>query len=155
MKMMSDVLEKENASLVSSNFDCFDNSRNRIEKYDSVLRPERSAAYFRNIMDIFMGKPNYFGCTMAFKKCLKKIILPIPTFVESLDLWIAMAANILGSNIHIKEITLHRRIHMTNTSLIKRNIYRKIRSRVIFLFSIFVLLKRIYFNKFVIPTSIF
>jgi glycosyltransferase involved in cell wall biosynthesis len=147
MKMMKDKLEKEKTSLVSSKFDCFDNNGNRVKEYENILESERSNTYLRNFIDIFLGMPNYFGCTMVFTKRLKKIILPIPTFVESHDLWIAMAANILRSNSHIEEITLHRRIHGNNTSLIKRNIYKKIKSRFIFLISIFLLLKRIYFSK--------
>jgi glycosyltransferase involved in cell wall biosynthesis len=147
MKMMKDALEKEKTCLVSSKFDCFDNNGNRIKKHETILKSEKSDAYLRNIIDIFLGKSNYFGCVMAFTKRLKKIILPIPVFVESHDLWIAMAANILSSNTHIEEITLHRRIHGNNLSLIKRSMYKKIKSRFVFLFSIFFLLKRVYFNK--------
>ena len=143
VQLMTDALLSENAMLVSSNFDCFDNAK----KYESKLETKKSKKHCRNIMDIFMGKLNYFGCAMAFRKELIPVILPFPSYIESHDLWIAKAANLMKSNIHINNLTLHRRIHGNNTSIISRNLVRKLWARVIFGFSILVLLKRIAFNE--------
>jgi glycosyltransferase involved in cell wall biosynthesis len=46
IKMMMNVLEIENTSLVSSNFNCLDSNGNRIEKYENALEYGRSAAHF-------------------------------------------------------------------------------------------------------------
>ena len=142
INLMIDILEKRRTMLVSSNFDCFDNSGNKLHSFENKIENKKSSSYFKNIIDIFYGKSYYYGCAMAFKNEFLKIILPIPTFVESHDLWIALAANILKSNTHLEKITLHRRIHGKNASIVKRNLYRKIISRLIFIISIFIIIYR-------------
>jgi hypothetical protein len=79
---------------------------------------------------------------MVFKRELKEFILPLPSFVESHDLWIAMGANLLKSNTHCNDITLLRRIHETNASVGKRNVILKFKSRFVFFISFLVLLFR-------------
>jgi hypothetical protein len=79
---------------------------------------------------------------MAFKKDLKQLILPIPSYVESHDLWIAKAANLVKLNIHCDNITLSRRVHGNNASIIKRPLYKKLWARIIFTRSIFELVFR-------------
>jgi hypothetical protein len=103
---------------------------------------QQSQSYLRNIFEIFTGKASYFGCAMALNKSLSNIILPFPDYIESHDLWIAMAANIIKKNKHIDDIVLNRRIHSSNASIIKRKLLQKIISRWIFLKSYFELYKR-------------
>lgn len=141
VEIMKNHLLKSNCMLISSNSGFIDSNNNIIKYFMGVVKSENSKMYFSNIIDIFLGK-NYFGCAMAFRKELKEFILPIPSYVESHDLWIAMAANILGSNVHIDEITFNRRIHSSNASIIKRKMYLKVWSRVIFLRSMFHLFSR-------------
>ena len=73
-----------------------------------------------------------------------RVVAPIPTFVESHDLWIALASNFTGSNVHVDESTLLKRKHASNvTSTIStRSLYRKLRSRVVFVMSLVVLCAR-------------
>jgi hypothetical protein len=91
-------------------------------------------------MGVFLGQRNYFGCAMAFRKELKNIILPIPAFVESHDLWIALAGNLLHSNLHLEDLTITRRFHGRNVSKNDRPFLKKLRSRWLFLKSLIVLL---------------
>jgi len=135
------------ACLVSSNFDCFDDAGNSYKEFESKIDAKNSKKYFRNIIDIFLGKKNYYGCAMAFRKEIIPVILPFPPFIESHDLWIAKAANLIKSNIHIDDFTLHRRIHGNNISIVNRKIGYKLWSRIIFFVSIFIIIKRIIFNK--------
>jgi glycosyltransferase involved in cell wall biosynthesis len=147
VEVLLSAIENENSLLVSSNYICFGINEYLCKKYESKLEPSKSKKYLRNLIDIFCGSLNYFGCTMAFRKELKDIILPFPLYLESHDLWIALTANILKSNIHIKNITLKKRIHINNTSIVKRNLIKKILSRFIFLLSILEIVKRKNSNK--------
>ncbi len=87
---------------------------------------------------------------MAFQKNMRKLILPIPPFVEAHDLWIALAGNLMGSNAHLDEKTLRKRVHSSNATPRGRSLFMKIRARAIFGMSIIVLLlraKRFYKTK--------
>ena len=140
--LMKDKLLKFNALLLSSNSEFINSEGFNLDYYIDGVKEINSTNYLNNIFEIFLGKTNYYGCLMAFKSELKEFILPLPSFVESHDLWIAMAANLLNSNIHCNDITLSRRIHETNASVGKRNIVLKLKSRYVFFISFFVLLYR-------------
>lgn len=144
LKIMLSVLEQSSILLVSSNFSSIDAEGKPFGNYSNLVKSSSSQKYLSNIWDIYLGKLNYFGCTMAFTKALKDIILPFPSYLESHDLWIAIAANLAHSNFHLDDITLLHRVHGNNVSITKRPLYRKLWSRVIFSISIIHLLKRIY-----------
>ena len=135
-------LQNSEALLVSSNTIFIDSKGNIIEYPTDGVNSKYSNHNYKNIIDIFIGKENYYGCTMAFKKELKELILPIPHYVESHDLWIAMAANIMNSNLHYDNTSLKRRVHGENASIVSRDIYLKLWSRVVFIRSMFHLIIR-------------
>jgi glycosyltransferase involved in cell wall biosynthesis len=144
MQLMLDRLQQSGAALVTSNFDWMDTDERPIDvPYDGVSSTA-SARHFRNIADIFMGKTNYFGCAMAFKRELIPLITPIPSYVESHDLWIALAANQIGSNLHIDDKTLRKRRHNSNTTstVSTRSLLLKAWSRAIFTRSMLDLSRR-------------
>lgn len=124
--------EKSDVLLISSNFSFL--SKNTYKKMNRPLKKNDSTKYFNNIIGILMGRRAYFGCAMSFRKELKDIILPIPQYVESHDIWIALAANLLKSNMHIEEITLSRRIHENNVSNPNRRFLEKLKTRFNFMF---------------------
>ena len=147
-KLMIQAFKSSNADLLTSNFSWIDKSGCSLNiHYDGVFS-KNSFRYINNIIDIFIGKTNYFGCAMVMKKEFLKIILPIPGFTESHDLWIALAANLLKRNIHIDNKTLLKRFHENNTTstISNRNFQQKIWSRVIFLISIILIFKRYFFK---------
>lgn len=147
-KLMIKALKSNNAYLLTSNFSWIDKNGNSLKiDYDGV-QGKNSSKYINNIIDIFLGKTNYFGCAMMIKKEFLKIIYPIPKFVESHDLWIALAANLLKKNIHIDNETLLKRFHNNNatSTISNRNLLQKILSRIIFLISMIVLIKRQFLN---------
>jgi len=136
LELMKDSLLKSKALLISTNSSFINSDGNIIDFYLDGVSSKSSEKHFKNIVDIFVGKPNYVGCAMAFKKELKNLILPIPSYVESHDLWIAMGANIIKANLHLDEQTLSRRIHGNNASIVKRKLLPKLWSRMVFLISV-------------------
>lgn len=143
LNLMLESLRKSKCLLVTSNFLLMDQEGvkyHRDPKKD--LKFIDSSNHLSNILGIYLSKKSYFGCTMAFKRDLLKIILPIPKFVESHDLWIALAANILKSNLHINENTLAHRLHNNNVTNSKRHLSLKLYSRLVFTMSIIVLFWR-------------
>jgi glycosyltransferase involved in cell wall biosynthesis len=79
---------------------------------------------------IFLGRFRYFGSAFLFRMDLTRYILPIPTYIEAHDIWIAMNACIRGRVAHLEEITLLRRLHENNlTPRKRRGLWRVFRSR--------------------------
>jgi len=144
VSVMRQSLIDSKASVVTTNFHWVDIDETQLDiQYDGVVSND-SKKHLKNIIDIFLGKTNYFGCAMAFRRDFLIFISPIPSFVESHDLWIALASNVFGSNAHIDDCTLLKRKHTYNaTSTISyRPIYKKLWSRIIFLISIALLFFR-------------
>lgn len=142
VNLMKSALSTSNSLLVSSNSSFVGKNGKEIDFTMDGVKAEDSFKYITNIMDIFAGKTNYYGCAMAFHRKLLDVILPVPAYVESHDLWIAMAANILKSNVHINAHTLQRRVHDANASIIKRPLAAKLWSRAVFCISLLELMRR-------------
>ncbi len=123
-------LQNSQLMLVTSKFNCIDENDNLIENSLKKISESNSNHYTKNICMIMLGNIGYYGCTMAFRRELVSKILPIPEYVEAHDLWIAMAGNLLKSNLHIKDKTLYHRIHQNNTSNLNRKLYKKIQARI-------------------------
>jgi glycosyltransferase involved in cell wall biosynthesis len=142
--IMEDALARSGALLVTTNFDSIDEEDRPIPLTYYGVRSEGSRQYLGNIRDILMGRMNYFGCAMAMRRELIPVIVPIPAYVESHDLWIALAANLFRSNVHLDEKTLLKRRHQTNVSglVSNRSLYMKLRARLIFFQSLVDLSRR-------------
>jgi glycosyltransferase involved in cell wall biosynthesis len=134
MQLMIDRLQQSGTALITSNFEWMDADERPLDVAFDGVSSMASVRHFRNIADIFIGKTNYFGCAMAFKREFVALIAPIPSYVESHDLWIALAANQIGSNLHIDDKTLRKRRHDTNatSTVSSRSLFLKLRSRLIF-----------------------
>ncbi len=144
VELMASRLQASGAALVTSNFEWMDAEERPLNVVFDGVSSKTSKHHFSNILDIFIGKTNYFGCAMMFTRSLVPLITPIPPYVESHDLWIALAANQIGSNLHIDEKTLRKRRHGSNaTSTVSaRPLFLKLRSRCIFLRSMIDLASR-------------
>jgi glycosyltransferase involved in cell wall biosynthesis len=129
--------------LLTSNCIYIDHQDTVINFINDRVFEKDSELNFKNILSIFRGVENYFGCTMLFRKELVDLILPFPEYIESHDLWIAKMANIMGRNLHLETNTLQRRIHGNNASVVSRGVLPKLWSRVIFLLSIIEIYRRI------------
>jgi len=142
IEIMIEKLLSTNCDLVSSNFSLIDSAGNFTGDIKIPLKEKDSNRFLNNLVKIFFGDIYYFGCCMAFRRRLLQKILPIPSFVESHDLWIATVANFNHTNYHLENKLLLRRIHGSNVSVVNRNIFRKIISRLFFLGSIFIIFSR-------------
>jgi glycosyltransferase involved in cell wall biosynthesis len=147
-ELMIQKLKLNRSFLLSSNFDWIDKDNNYLDIFYDGVSSKDSLKHFKNIVDIFVGRTNYFGCSMLLLRNALNIILPIPRFVESHDLWIALVANILKKNCHIDDKTFLKRSHKNNltSTISNRNFLKKIWSRIIFLLSVIVILKRKFLN---------
>lgn len=96
-----------------------------------------------NTSRILVGISGYFGCCSAFRRDFIKYILPFPKSLESYDLWMAQNAILMNEISHIDDIVLFRRIHDNNVSYWSRNIYKILKSRMIFIKLLFVSVFRI------------
>jgi glycosyltransferase involved in cell wall biosynthesis len=126
------TLEETGAALVSSNSEYIDADGAAVTFPMPPLRAEDSRRYLLNIVRVFTGRAAYCGCSMAFSRSLRRVVLPIPRYVESHDLWIATAANLTRANAHLEMRTLQRRIHGGNVSVIQRGLTRKVWARAKF-----------------------
>ena len=144
VSLMQRRLVESGAGVVASNFRWITAAGDPLDVPFDGVAARHSKRRLANIVDIFAGKTNYFGCAMALRREFVPMIAPIPSFVESHDLWIALASNVAGSNVHLDESTLLKRKHDKNvTSTVStRSLYRKLRSRVVFAMSLVVLFYR-------------
>jgi glycosyltransferase involved in cell wall biosynthesis len=143
-KMVSQLLLTNKSVLFSNNI--------AIDRYGSDfqtpfidLLEEHSDDRLGNLFRIFTGKAGYYGCTACFRKYLVSTILPVPNYVESIDLWIAKVGILNSSIVHLEDYTLKRRVH-NNLSLISRPFYKKIYSRLVFIISILAIEFRIVYK---------
>ena len=143
VEKMIKALQIEDVELVSGNSECISVVGDKIEWNIGKLFEVDSDKRWRNITRIFTGKAYYYGCAMAFKRSLLKVAHPFPEYIESHDLWLAMVANIKKTNFHLEDIVLLRRIHGNNASIVQRTYGEKIKSRWIFLLSLFEIYKKI------------
>jgi len=146
-QIMIKVLRERSVLCVSGNTKTIDEHDNFIDYHVGSLKSSDEKKYRKNIMRIFTGHAYYYGCAMAFDNKIKDIILPFPENLESHDLWIAMAANRMHSNVHLEDTVLFRRIHGKNVSVVSRSLFSKFRSRLIFLSMLNLLDKRIKENS--------
>jgi len=144
VELMKLKINESNSLLLSSNQNFINNASDSILFDMSDISESESNLYFSNLQKIFLGTAGYYGCAMCLKKDLIKLILPIPSYIESHDLWIAIAANLIKRNCHLDIKTLDRRIHDKNASIIKRNLVLKFKSRFIFILNIIHIKFRIY-----------
>lgn len=126
------ALDAMHADVVASNSEYVDAARRPIPFPMPPLRENQSANRLGNLRRIFAGRAGYYGCAMALRADLLRLVLPIPWFMESHDLWISLVANTLGRMVHLEDATLERRIHGSNVSVVSRPIALRLMARVRF-----------------------
>lgn len=137
------------ALVVASNFSLIDQDGNYIFNYireglSNGLTARMNTTPLRNLISIFMGSAQYYGCAMAMRRSFVNSALPFPLLIENHDLWIAILANVSNRCIHLEEVTLMHRIHGANVSVINRSFVSKILTRFFYLLHILIALKRAY-----------
>lgn len=89
----------------------------------------------RNMLRVLAGSSGYYGCGMALRRAALPVVLPFPDYlVESHDLWLGLAGNVLHSIAHLEEPTLRRRVHAENVTPERaRDVITVLRARVMLL----------------------
>jgi len=99
--------------------------------------------FIRNIIN-----PSYLGCAMAFKKEVKRYILPFPSDIPMHDIWIGSLVALMGNVIFLNDKLILYRRHGKNASFSGEKslapLAKKISYRVVLLT---LLLKRILFKN--------
>lgn len=85
-------------------------------------------------------KNSYIGCCMAFKRDLKKYILPIPNKIEMHDQWIGILSENFGEgSVFINHKLIKYRRHENNVSQMKHYpLIKMIKNRIIFIIYLFL-----------------
>ena len=131
LDLMIERLENGRKGLAVGNASCVDSqSRKLAQRFYDVSQRDSSSS-FKNIIKIILGRIAYNGCCMVMTKDFRDHVCPIPSFVESHDLWFALVANARKSLEHIDEDVTFRRIHSENLSLRRRSTLKKLKSRII------------------------
>lgn len=117
-EMFKQIDGQDRVLLVASNFDLIDSDGADIGTFRQ-LGPASRCGLFQ-VLAIFAGKAPYYGCTFVLKRELVKYCLPIPTNIESHDIWIAMVANLFGRVVNMQGATVKRRIHQSNLTAKRR-----------------------------------
>lgn len=147
VSFMRNALDESCCHLVSTNFTLVDSDGEIIAcQQPYQLSADSSKSYAKNLSKIFFGGISYYGCAMSFKRELLDYIIPFPNYIESHDLWIACASNILRSNVHLENHSLLHRIHGNNASVLSRPLLAKVWSRILILISVLQLINRVYRN---------
>lgn len=96
------------------------------------FREDGVRGFCRVLNELLFGKGPYWGCAMAFRADVRELILPIPSWVESHDHWIALAGGALGG-VRVSPVsTVIRRLHERNvTPRGRRSVTRRIRTRLL------------------------
>jgi len=128
------------ADVVATNLEAF-GVRNLVPT--SLLSESDSEAGWKNIVGIFLGKRAYFGSAMAMRSDFLPFVLPIPSYMEAHDLWIALLGNSVGRVSHLEQPSVRRRVHDSNlTPARRRPLLAVVRTRILFLRGLFDAAKR-------------
>jgi glycosyltransferase involved in cell wall biosynthesis len=145
-RLLVEALADSGALVVTSNSNYMDGEGRPIDCPIPPLRGHDSNRNLGNILRIFLGRASYYGCAMAFRRDIVALILPMPGVASSHDLWIALASNLVGSNLHLDAVTLTRRIHGRNVTTSRRSILGKLYIRWLHGCSLIILASRYLFR---------
>lgn len=82
-------------------------------------------------------KNSYHGCCIAFRKELKKYIMPIPNNIYLHDQWIGMIAELEGKTLFFDKKLMDYKRHSNNVSSFKHlPLYRMVANRITYFFSL-------------------
>lgn len=118
IEMMNFLIGNPTVLLVASNFDLIDEAGVAFGEFRKLHPVFRLRVV--NIALIFLGRMPYYGCTFLFRRKILNYCLPIPSYIESHDIWIALIANSFGGVINIQGATLQHRIHSRNVTVKNR-----------------------------------
>lgn len=142
VNVMTRALNKSKCEILFSGFSYIDEHDNRIFFNKKHMIQPPSDSRIENILKMFLGKADYWGCTSLITRESLSSILPFHKSIEAHDIWIAQVGLVNNSIHSINDITLKHRLHDNNvTPRKRRNLYKKIKSRFVLLMSFIYILK--------------
>jgi glycosyltransferase involved in cell wall biosynthesis len=117
-EMMNCMYIHSDALLVASNFDLINEYGIEVGRFRKLGHVSRFWPI--NVGLIFAGRMPYYGCTFLLKRKVLDYCLPIPSGIESHDIWIALIASLFGGVVNIPGATLQHRIHSRNVTVKNR-----------------------------------
>jgi len=136
VKLMIETLKESNKNILFGTYDVIDRSIS-----NSVIHVPHpiASSNLNNILGLFLGLKQYpyYGCTSVITSKAKNYIFPIPFPGVGHDIWIALIGNIKDDIIHMNRSVTIRRIHGENLTNSNRNLYSKIKTRIIWSASLF------------------
>lgn len=136
--LMMDALVKSEKDILFSGFSYIDQHGRGLAINGNFCVIPPLNGRFKNILKIFIGKADYWGCTALLTQSSLKQLLPFYKHIEAHDHWIAQVG-LLHNKIHsISDVTLLHRIHNNNVTVKnKRSFLKRILTRYVMLKSFF------------------
>jgi glycosyltransferase involved in cell wall biosynthesis len=125
-------LNDDKTTLVISNLQLIDKDANiiQIEFYKNKFTDKLLSNIKRN---------NFIGCSMAFRKEVKNIVLPFPRYIAMHDWWIGLCSIIFGKVKFIDKSLIYYRRHANNfTKDVGASLLTKLIWRVTLIFYLFI-----------------
>ena len=106
-----EMFESDNCDCVTHDCDVINDEDNEVIINSFFEHRKSKSGVIYNIY-----KNRYLGCCMAFKKEMKKYILPIPNNIEMHDQWIGIMCDKHGNSAFLDKKLIHYRRHNKNVS---------------------------------------
>lgn len=135
-KKMLEHLVSSKKSVVVGNFETFTGTTSPV-KFSPSLSEKNNNSGFLNIIKMFKGGIPYYGCCMLLKRQAVDIMLKTKGNQVSHDIAIALYFNLRNQIHHCSEVVLSRRLHDSNVTSSNRNIFEKLKTRVLWLIFLF------------------
>ena len=142
VSVLRDALEEmDEPAMVYGNFAEFGDSEwVEARTHKAAILPKLRGKY-HFLWLLLKGQTRMFGSAMAINRQAVSLCLPIPSSVSSHDLWIAYLVGFVGSVTSIDEMITYRRLHATNVSSRRRNIFVIVCDRVNYFWQVWKRLK--------------
>lgn len=82
---------------------------------------------------LVLGRTRMFGCCMGINRKLANLSLPFPRKLSTHDLWLGYLACIYGTVLSTSKVITHRRLHDSNVTTTRRNIFYIVADRFYFI----------------------
>ena len=122
---LSDQDDLWNINKVDCVLKAFQNPAVNVVVHDAMVINEKKECMYTSFFNIRgcgkgiiknIVKNSYIGCCMAFRKDIKKYILPFPVNIPMHDQWIGLIGEITGRNMFVQKTLISYRRHKDNAS---------------------------------------
>lgn len=124
LAVMRDFLGKNSVDLLVTQYSVLNSEQ--LFDLENVKRVSSTEV----LLDIFLGRHEYYGCTYALRRSVFQGI-PVPDWIPAHDLAIAIYAAMISENIFYSMTpTVFRRLHSSNLTISNATILNKFKNRI-------------------------